>query len=533
MIKKNYSSVIIMNLFAALTFILALAACTAEDNPDPTGSEYLEITVQGNETRQTIHNFGASDAWSTQFVGKNWPLEKREQIAEWLFSMETDTEGSPKGIGLTAWRFNIGGGSAWQGAGSGINDEWRRAESFMTSEDTYDWTAHQGQRWFMNAAQQHGVETMIGFVNSPPVYLTKNGRAYSSDPDNYNLPEENYSAFAEYLAQVVMQLEENDQIRLDYLSPFNEPQWDWTNSGQEGTPAQNSEIAAVTRIINQKLQEYNLQTLLEIPEAATLVYLYDQHDRPGRGNQIHAFFNPQSPHYIGNLSHMAPKVAGHSYFTTFPVNDMSTVRKSLKNIIDNHSTPLEFWMTEYCVLENNSEINGNGRDLGMPTALYAARVVFSDLVIGGANAWQWWLAVSPYDYKDGLVYTDYNKMDGAIYDSKWLWALGNFSRFVRPGMQRVAVARNDGRTDEATLDNVMATAFVSPDGTNATAVLINYTQNTIPVKIILKDLPASENMNIYLTDARAGHNLKFVETYTSGQIFDLPPRSVVTFSNHL
>ena len=528
----NHSPVKLMNILTILTFVLAMAGCTDGDDPINTGSEYLEITIQGNETRQTIHNFGASDAWSTQFVGKNWPDEKREQIAQWLFSTEMDTEGSPEGIGLTAWRFNIGGGSAWQGGQSGINDEWRRAESFMTGEDAFDWDAHQGQRWFMNAAKQHGVETIIGFVNSPPVFLTKNGRAYSSDPDNYNLHQDNYEAFADYLANVIIQLEQNDQILLDYLSPFNEPQWDWTNSSQEGTPAQNSEIAAVTRIINQKLQEYNLETRLEIPEAATLVYLFDEHDRPGRGNQIYAFFNPQSPHYIGDLSHMAPKVAGHSYFTTFPVNDMSTVRKLLKNTVESHETPLEFWMTEYTILENNSEINGNGRDLGMNTALYAARVVFSDLVIGGANAWQWWLAVSPYDYKDGLVYTDYNKFDGLMYDSKWLWALGNFSRFVRPGMQRVAVARNDGRTDETTLDNVMSTAFVSADGTKSTAVLINYTENNIPVRINLKDLPQINDLHIYLTDARDENDLKFSGSYIPGETFDLPPRSVATFSNH-
>ncbi len=54
-----------------------------------------------------------------------------------------------------------------------------------------------------------------------------------------------------------------------------------------------------------------------------------------------------------------------------------------------------------------------------------------------ATAWQWWLAVSPYDYKDGLVYIDKNKSDGNFYQSKMLWALGNYSRFIRPGMIRV------------------------------------------------------------------------------------------------
>src|SRR5690606_1413546 len=104
-------------------------------------SEEKSIVFEINSAapQQVIHNFGASDAWSCQFVGRNWPLEKRDQIADLLFSREFDQDGNPKGIGLTLWRFNIGAGSAGQGAASDIGDEWRRAESFLASDGTYDW----------------------------------------------------------------------------------------------------------------------------------------------------------------------------------------------------------------------------------------------------------------------------------------------------------------------------------------------------------------------------------------------------------
>ena len=36
-------------------------------------------------------------------------------------------------------------------------------------------------------------------------------------------------------------------------------------------------------------------------------------------------------------------------------------------------------------------------------ALYMARVIHYDLTLAHASSWQWWLAISPYDYKDGLV----------------------------------------------------------------------------------------------------------------------------------
>ena len=58
-----------------------------------------------------MHSFGASDCWSMAMVGKYYPESKKRQIAEWLFSLETDRQGNPKGIGLSLWLFNIGAGS--------------------------------------------------------------------------------------------------------------------------------------------------------------------------------------------------------------------------------------------------------------------------------------------------------------------------------------------------------------------------------------------------------------------------------------
>ena len=75
-------------------------------------------------------------------------------------------------------------------------------------------------------------------------------------------------------------------------------------------------------------------------------------------------------------------------------------------------------MSEFCILGDNDGFKGNGRDLGMETALFVANVIHADLTIANASAWQWWLAVSPYDFKDGLVYIDKSKTDGTIYESK-------------------------------------------------------------------------------------------------------------------
>ena len=510
--------------------ILSISGCKKnEDNPDQ-GAQYLEITVNGNVERQVIHGFGASDAWSCQFIGKNWPDEKKNQLADWLFSNELQNN-NPKGIGLNIWRFNIGAGSAQQLDNSGIKDEWRRAESFLKPDGSYDWSVLQGQRWFLKAAKQRGAETFIGFVNSPPVALSKNGKAYSSNGNQYNLSEENYDSYANYLAEIVEKTEQNDGVTFNYISPFNEPQWDWTDGGQEGSPAQNSEIANVVKEIDKVFSEKNINAKIEIPESAQLNYIYENDNKPGRGSQASEFFNPGSPNYIGNLSHVATKVAGHSYYTTWPLSRLEQVRLGVKNAMDGLNPPAEFWMTEYCVLENNEEISGGGRDLSMNTALYVARVIFADLALANANSWQWWLAISPYDYKDGLVYTDYNKNDGNIFDSKTLWALGNFSRFIKPGMKRVAITRGDGRSDGQTLDGLMVSSYVSEDKSKTTVVLINYGESAIPVKLSLKDMSVKTTLKYYLTDGKVENDLAFQGDFNTGDVYVMPPRALVTITN--
>ena len=50
----------------------------------------LTIRVDPGVAYQTIDGFGASDAWQCDIVGRNWPEEKRERIAELLFSREAD-----------------------------------------------------------------------------------------------------------------------------------------------------------------------------------------------------------------------------------------------------------------------------------------------------------------------------------------------------------------------------------------------------------------------------------------------------------
>ncbi|HEY9007420.1 MAG TPA: glycoside hydrolase [Ohtaekwangia sp.] len=499
---------------------IVVGGCSKSDSAGPaSSSNETVVTIHVQDKKQTIHNFGASDAWACQYIGL-WPDEKRNQVANWLFSTETDAAGKPAGIGLSLWRFNIGAGSAAQ---DNISDEWRRAEGFMKDDKTYDWSRQAGQQWFMQAAQQRGVSQFLAFTNSPPVQLTKNGKAFSSDGGHANISATNYKAFAVFLADIVKHFQ-SQGITLNYLSPFNEPQWDWTSNGQEGTPYTNQEIVDITKKLDSVLTAYSLSTRIQIGEAAKMNYLYEESDKPTRGNQIKDFFGNTSSHYIGDLSHVDKMISAHSYFTSAPMETMIQVRKNIANAISQASIPLEFWQSEYCILGDQEEIPGGGKDTGMTTALYVARLIHHDLTVANASAWQWWTAISVYDYKDGLIYADKNKTNGNIEDTKLLWALGNYSRFIRPGAVRVSV------TSDTNINNtkgLMISSYIHETDKKLVTVIVNYSNIDSVIQLAV-DGAKTGPIKPYITSAQADEDLKPLADVAADQSITIPRNAVVT-----
>jgi O-glycosyl hydrolase len=447
------------------------------------------IFIEPSVSLQSMDGFGASDCWRVQFVGKNWPIGKRNAIADLLFSQETKEDGSPKGIGLSLWRFNIGSGSAEQGAESDIDNSWRRAECFLNEDGSYNWEKQAGQQWFLRAAKERGVESLLAFSNSPPVYFTKNRKAYSSGGDNINLESGKMTGYAGFMAAVCDHFEQAGLV-FDYLSPVNEPQWDWSSPGQEGTPATNQDIANLVRELSPILESKNVHTQIVVPEAGELQYLYGDSGKPERQDQLDAFFSPSSSQYIGELSNVKNVVLGHSYYTTADISTLVDVRQSLGSKINTFDGNPGFWQSEFCILENTDDIgDGWSRDLGMGTALYVARVIHFDLTLANASSWSWWTALSQYDYKDGLIYLDNGnngingpshpdseglKGDGYYRESKLLWALGNYSRFIRPGMVRVKSGFSIPLSDRFLASNVMFSAYKNPESRELVIVFVNY-----------------------------------------------------------
>lgn len=498
----------------------------------PSIAQTLRVEINTYKEHQTIVGFGASDAWRCEFVGKNWPDNKKEKIAEWLFSKEVDDKGNPKGIGLSMWRFYIGAGTAEQGEQSGIKNEWRRAESFIEANGNFDWSKQKGQQWFLNKAKDYGVGNFLAFSISAPVQWTKNGKGYNGDNKNgeINLKPEHFKDYAQFMVAFLKYFE-SQGIHFNYLSPINEPQWNWEKKSQEGTPATNQNILKLTKMLDNGIENNGLSTKIVLAEAADLRWLYSNYNKPERGNQIDYFFDKKQ-----DLEYLDNTITGHSYFTTWPVDSLIDIRKKLKHKLDEYPN-LDYWQSEFCILEKNEDIEGGGkRDLGMDTALYVARVIHADLTLSNASSWQWWTALTIADYKDGLIYLDtgnpndlYNKKslkyDGEFHDSKLLWSLGNYSRFVKPGMIRVEVEINpssDSLTEE--YNNIMASAYLTKDTSEVVIVVVNYSNEDRVMDVTNCQI---ESLNITSKD----HNLEVFKVNKNSVL--LKARSVSTLKGHL
>ncbi|RYY12454.1 MAG: beta-glycosidase, partial [Chitinophagaceae bacterium] len=472
----------------------------------------LRIVVDPAAIRQTIDNIGASGCWFSEGIGRYWHKSQKDSIAQYLFSRELDKSGRLQGIGLSAWRFNIGGGTTEQGEKSGIKTYVKRVEGFLGPDGTYDWNKQSGYQWFLEKAREYGVEDLIAFSNTPPVNFTKNGLGFKTEK-NYitNLRDDKYTDYAEFLANVIRHFDSKG-IHFNYISPVNEPQWDWSNKmgemNQEGSPWHNKDIYRIVRLLDSTLQKNKMSTKIIMPEAATLRHLYDEGGQAGR--QIQHFFNRQSPYDVTTLPSVKQVVAGHSYFTDAGDSNRVSVRQRLKDTTDLYKVP--FWQSEYSMLGDGFREQKKGKIPAMDCALFLAKVIHTDLVVANAAAWQLWNVYEPGDadfntryYVIALRSNDSNTA-GSFRVTKNLWALGHYSRFIRPGMQRLDISRSDKSDHVEASSNLMVSAFKDKKG-RYVMVLINYTDKPLTVDCTIGK-KKSRGATLYTTTAADDMNMQ-------------------------
>lgn len=503
------------------------------------------ININFNKTYQTIDGFGASDAWTFDPMIRKWIAEGKEQeiedLADTLFSTEA-------GIGLSAWRFNIGAGSAEQGSASGIKLDglgrpYRRAELLQPAAGAdIDTTKQLGQIRFMQEAAERNVSDLIAFVNSPPVWTTKNGLAHpDGNIGSTNLKADMVDEFAVFMVDVLKYLRDDKGIPINYISPVNEPTWAWEGNTQEGNRYNVQELKTVYSTLYDELVTAQLNSDVTIEAGEAVEYtaaLSDDFHQTFNNGTYNGGMNSRDlgsyKNYIDELlgdkdlkDKIGNKISLHGYFSDAWSDRMGKLRDIVWDNVQAASPDAKVWMSEVCILGGTGDVRnfqGGGFDVtDMEYAIHVAKMIHRDLSRMNASAWHWWLGVTPYDYKDGLLKINSALEADSLQTSKVLWTLGQYSRFIRPEYKRIELPSVDD------LSGVMASAYKSATDDNVVIVAVNAGTEADLLDVNIQNLPAGKTIKsfkVYQTSAT--EDLEEKQSVDSNSDFTIAPETVVT-----
>lgn len=455
--------------------------------------DIVKLFLSPEKEHQTFKGIGASGAWWAQIVG-GWDhtdpisgMPVRDRIAELLYNKES-------GIGMSIYRYNIGGGSKHSGKGK-YSQPARATECFEASPNEYDWDRDAAAVYMMKKCVENGASEVIFFVNSPIERLTKNGLAHNKKHQLFheNIAKKNYPHFAKYCLDVTEHFV-NEGMPIKYLSPVNEPIWVW-NGGQEGCFYRPRSVKNVFKVFAREIDKRPALANVRLSgaESGDLRWFNKSYTR-----QLLKDKNVRA-HLDG--------VDVHSYCLPLPLpitipflNDRLGFVKRFRKWMDKHYPEVPIIMSEWTHMQG-------GRDYGIDSAIVTATTMYEDFTLLNAVSWQHWIAVSEVDYCDGLIYI--NLHDKTFEMTKRYYVTGNYSKYVKVGSKRIEALTDD--------KDVLVTAFKNISET--VLIFTNKSEEEKPLS-----LPEGKEYIIAVTDK--DNDLK--ESSTSSPEICLNPKSVTT-----
>ncbi len=494
--KFRRLSAVVLCLVLCAGVLTMLTSCTAGGGNT--------ISVNTKKTYQTMEGFGASAAWWAQDVG-GWTeptengKETRQEILELLYG--------ENGIGLDIYRYNLGAGAKAEDA-SDYSDPWRKTQSFIAADGSIDYTLDADAVWCMQKAVELGTQNVVFFSNSAPNTMTINGKTHSDVDENRvdyvddngnnvyfskpNLDAAEYQNFANYVLDAVQHFQSLG-VPVKAVSPINEPQWAW-QGGQEGCHYEPEEVVALYKVFLSEMQARNLTETTELS-------MFES-GQPF-GDTLKRYLEP-----IMDDKDLSKAIRGmdtHSYWGN------AEQKEKTAKYLNWHYKDLAVRCTEWTEMVN-------GKDVTMDSALVLANTMVEDLTILDAESWNYWIAVSAYDYRDGLIYVD---RDAHTYETtKRLFAMGNFSKFIEPGAVRIG----------ATVGKDLPVASVAFDcGDTVAVVVINSAENEQQFSVSFPRKATFQSVTAYVTDS--AHNLESAgkTDYTENGSYTVSAQSVTTF----
>ncbi len=435
-------------------------------------SEPGTVVLDPRARLQVVEGWGTSLCWWAVVSGA-WSEPARTRLADLLFD-------PVDGLGLNVVRYNIGGGDDPAHHHMRVGGA---VPGYQPRQGEWDWTQDAGQRWMLAAATERGAGIAEAFANSPPYWMTRSGCSAGAGDAGDNLRDDAVDLFSSYLAEVVAHFAAAWGVTFRTIEAFNEPlQTNWRSmNGQEGChwsrPLQARVIASLSTALSQR-------------GAATTIAADDEF----RIDDLLDTFASYGP----RVQALTAQFNTHSY--------SGSRRAEVKTMAA--AAGKRLWMSEW------GGSRGPHDHQAMDTPLMLSGQIRMDMDVLGPSAWVYWQAVEQEaNHNWGLIHADLAGTSEGISITKSYYAMGQYSRFIRPGFiliqsteatlaafdeatgTIVAVCENAGATETAlTLDlrafGLTGALSAASRRTSATEDLVSLPDVPLRGGVLLLTLPA-------------------------------------------
>ena len=436
----------------------------------PSAYAATSATIDGSLTYQSIDGFGFSEHFGRADImhgSQGLSAQKQREILDLLLNRST-------GAGLSILRLGIDSGI--QPTDPGGPD----------ASPKYVWDGYdKGQVWLAQQARAYGVNRFYGDAWTAPGYMKTNG----TDANGGTLcglagascaSGDWRAAYADYLVQYA-RFYAKEGIRITDLGFTNEPDWTATYDSMRLTPAQAVEF---TKVFG--------------PVARAAGYRVACCDSFG-WNQQKSYSSAIEAD--ATARDLVTTHTGHTYAS--PVDGPLPTQKRT-------------WMSEWS--PNGTTWNENWDDGSGYDGFTVASAIHDALTKGNTSGYVYWYGASTGATR-GLI-----QMDGADYHvSKRLWAMANYSRFVRPGATRIGATTSDA--------DLRLSAFRDTDGT-VTVVALNAAADAAEVSFSLRNTGITTGTATpYLTNGSHSTARQAAVAVGGGSMTaKVPARSLVTYT---
>lgn len=410
----------------------------------------LTVEFDENEKHQTFNGFGTSSAWNFRVLGEDFSEDVQDEVISYLYGKE--------GLDLEIFRYNLGDG------GIELEDctyhQDRKTESFFDSSKFVDYSSFANVENYdflkdakyvammMKAFEKGNIHKLVIFANSPHYLLTKNKKTHATHALENNLGEEAYEAFSDYY--LICSKYINDllvtrgfaDVKI-FLSPVNEPQWDWGGEGaiQHGCHFDSKGLAKFYDMFYKKMKAFNAENgtnfVLDIFENGSC-------DLTSCKAKVKDYFKEFEKYdFFDEIEGLSV----HSYGS----EDSNGIRQKFQSYLKSKGIDKKTTMSEYCVMKH-------GVDPSVDMGIYSSKVLLKDLIYNNESEWSWWLGLAFGGYEDGLVYLDKETKKISLTYRYYMYK--NIMDYIDVGDVRVKAEHND-TFGWSEIDTV---AFKKPDG---------------------------------------------------------------------